>query len=183
MFSKNDYMNYESDSQIIDMKKYNGRVNIMEVQDPDAKFKMYEKIAIKNKATEYRDPLLGIWEKNVLAQVFFSSENEQIIQNGIRSGVYNMSNKKYVVAQQNSDQLKIVMRSIYLQNAKHQVNNITRQVEELNDLVLDYCISFVYSEAVSYVKYLEDQSTLVVPLERAKQSDRDFKQLQEKPWS
>ena len=51
------------------------------------------------------------------------------------------------------------MRSIYLQSAKHQSNNITKQVEDLNQLVLDYCISFVYAEAVSYVKYLEDQST------------------------
>lgn len=183
MLSKNDYVNYGSDNQIIDMKKYNGRVNIMDIEDPDAKFKMYERIAIKNKATEYRDPLLGIWEKNVLAQVYFSSKNEQIIQNGIRYGVYNMSNEKYVVAQQNCDQLKIIMRSIYLQFAKHKPDNITKQVEELNKLVLDYCVSFVYSEAVSYVKYLEDQSTLVIPLEHAKQSDRDFKQLQEKPWS
>jgi hypothetical protein len=170
------------DEKIIDMKKYNGRVNIMDVEDPDTKFKMYERILVKNKATAYREPLVGVLEDNVLAQVYFSAENEQIIQNGLRSGVYNMSKEKYVVAQQNSDHLKIIMRSIYLQYAQHKKIGITQQVDDLNKLVLDYCVPFVYNEAISYVKYLEDQSTLVVPLEHPSQSDRKFKQLQGRSW-
>lgn len=182
MLSDNAYVNYDSNMKILDMKKYNGRVNIIEDENIEDKFKMYERIAVKNKATEYRDPLLGIWEKNVLAQVYFSAGNEQILQNGIRSGVYNLSKEKFVPTQQNSDQLKIVMRSIYLQFAQHRPTDITGQVEVLNKLVLDYCVPFVYEEAVSYVKYLEDQSTLVMPLEHSLQSDRQYKQLQEKPW-
>jgi hypothetical protein len=75
---------------------------------------MYERTALKNKANGYSNPLDGILENNVLAQVYFSSGNEQILQNGIRAGVYKMSSEKYVVSQQNSDQLKIIMRSIYL---------------------------------------------------------------------
>ena len=169
--------------KIIQNDKYNGRVNVLEGEDDvNVKFRMYERIAVKNKATEYRDALLGVMEDNVLAQVYFSAANEQIIQNGIRAGVYNLSKDKYVVAQQNSDQLKIVMRSIYLQFARHSTIGITEQVEVLNKLVLDYCVPYVFSEAVSYVKYLRDQSTLVMPLEHALQSDRQYKQLQEKPW-
>jgi hypothetical protein len=171
-----------STNTIIDMKKYNGRVNIMEEQDPDAKFKMYERIAIKNKATEYRNATLGIWEDNLLSRVYFSAENEQILQNGIRSGVYNLSNQKFVASQQSSDNLKIVMRSIFLQFSQNKSTDITRQIEVLNKMVLNYCVPFVYNEAVSYVKYLEDQSTLVLPLENSMQSDRQYKQLQERPW-
>jgi hypothetical protein len=44
--------------------------------------------AIKNKATEYRNATLGIWEDSLLSHVYFSAENEQIIQNGIRSVLY-----------------------------------------------------------------------------------------------
>jgi hypothetical protein len=162
---------------------YNGRVNIMEGEDnAEIKFRMYERIAVKNKATEYRDALLGVLEENVLAQVYFSAGNEQILQNGIRAGVYNMSKDRYVVSQQNSDQLKIVMRSIYLQFARHSNTDVTGQVEVLNKMVLDYCVPYVYSEAVSYVKYLRDQSSLVMPLDHALQSDRQYKQLQEKSW-
>ncbi len=175
---------------ILDMTKYNeqmeknrfnGRVDIIS-EDPDAKLKMFEKIAIRNRATTYGESLNGVLEDNVLAQVFFSEGNIQIIQNAIRSGVFKMSNSKFNVPPQNIDALKIVMRSTYLQYAKHTATNITEQVEELNQLVLDYCIHFVYNESISYVKYLQDQNSLVVPLELHVRPDREYKQLQLKPW-
>jgi hypothetical protein len=162
---------------------YNGRINILEGEDdPNVKFQMYERMAVKNKASPYMDVLLGVLEDNLLSQVYFSAGNEQILQNGIRSGVYELSKEKYVVSQQNSDQLKIIMRSIYLQFARHNNTDITEQVKFLNNKVLDYCVPYVYSEAVSYVKYLNDQSTLVVPLEHSIKTDRQYKQLQQRPW-
>jgi len=172
----------DSNSRIIDMQKYNGRVNIIEPENPHIQFQMFEKIAIRNKATEYRGALTGTWEENVLGQVFFSSGNIQIIQNGIRAGVYAMSGDKYVIPPQNMDALKIIMRSIYLQYAKHYTSNITKQVEELNQLVLDYCVPFVYNEAHAYMKYLQDQSSLVVPLALPLHHDREYKQLELKNW-
>jgi hypothetical protein len=41
------------------------------------------------------------------------------IQNGIIHSVYDMSNKQYLIYKQSDNTLKIIMRSIYLQNAKH----------------------------------------------------------------
>lgn len=164
------------------LDKYNGRVNLMEAEDPMVQFQMFERIAIKNKATEYRNPLEGIWEQNILSQTFFSVENIQILQNGLRAGVYRLSKDQYVVPPQNLEALKIVMRSIYLQHAKHSPNQIREQVAKLNQLVLEYCVPFVYNECVSYIKYLQDQSTLVVPLDREVRPDREYKQLEMKPW-
>ena len=178
MFQDKGYEKYGNETSILDMENYNGRVNVLQEEDAEVKFKMYERTAVKNKASGYSNALGGILENNVLAQVFFSSGNEQILQNGIRAGVHKMSKGKFVVSQQNSDQLKIIMRSMYLQFAVHEKDNITSQVEALNKRVFGYCIPYVYAEAVSYVKYLKDQSTLVVPLERSMQPDRDFKQLQ-----
>jgi hypothetical protein len=168
-------------SQIIG-KQYNGRVNIIEQPSTNVLFQMQEKIGIRNKATEFREALNGIWETNVLSQVFFSAENIQIIQNGLRAGVYKMSNEKYVIAPQNIDTLKIIMRSIYLQYAEHYKNDITGQVERLNKLVLEYAVPSVYGEATGYVKYREDQSTLVIPLRWPQQSDREYKQLVLNPF-
>jgi hypothetical protein len=54
---------------------------------------------------------------------------------------------------------------IFLQYAKYHGDNITGQIEELNKLVLDYSIP-CYNESVAYLKYIRDQSSLVVPLER-----------------
>jgi hypothetical protein len=167
---------------IIDATKYNGKVNIIEPENPDIQFQMFEKIAIKNKATEYREALCGNWEDNVLAQVFFSKENIQIIQNGLRAGVYKMSDEKFVIPPQNLDTLKIIMRSIYLQYAEHYEDKITQQVEKLNSMVLDYAIPSVYGEAVSYMKYCQDQSSLVVPFEHPLHVDRVYKQLELKKW-
>jgi hypothetical protein len=167
---------------ILDMGRFNGRVNIVEPESPDAVFKMQERLAVKNKSTEYRNALSGIFEDNLLSKVFFSAENVQILQNGIRAGVYEMSEKKFVIAPQNVDTLKIVMRSIYLQYSEHREYDVTGQIERLNNLVLNYCVPTVFSEAVGYQKYRLDQSTLVVPLELPQHHDREYKQLQLKRW-
>ena len=160
----------------------NGRVNLFDQPDPELQFKLFEKVAVKNKATAYRAPLEGIWEDNILSQAFFSKENIQILQNGLRAGVHKLSKGKYFIPPQNQDQLKIIMRSTYMQYAKHQRDDIPGQIQKLNELVWDYSIPFVYNECVAYLKYLDDQSTLVVPLAREQPVDRDFKQLELKPW-
>lgn len=169
-------------NRILDMDRYNGRVNIVEPPSPNIVFQMQERIGIKNKASEYREALSGTWESNVLAQVYFSAENIQIVQNGLRAGVHKMSGEKFVIAPQNIDTLKVIMRSIYLQYAEHRVNDITGQVERLNKLVLDYAVPSVYNETMGYIKYCEDQSTLVVPLELPRHHDREYKQLELKRW-
>jgi hypothetical protein len=167
-------------SSITSPPEQNGRVHLL---DPvQARFDFSEKISIRNKATEYRDPVAGVWENNALAQIFFSAGNIQILQNGIRAGVFQHSQGKYVVPPQNMDALKTVMRSTYLQHAKHASTNLTQQVEVLNQLVWDYCIPFVYKESIAYNKYLVDQSTLVVPLAREMRPDRDYKQLVMNRW-
>lgn len=166
------------------VKKYNGQVNIISQPDPNAVFKMQEKIVIRNKSTDYNSALSGNdWEFNILAKTFFSAANIQILQNGLRAGVYKMSKEKQIVVPpQNTDHLKIIMRSTYLQHARHFPTNIREQVETLNKYVLDYAIPTVYNEAVGYLKYLEDKSTLVVPIDRPVQNDRNYKQLELKPW-
>ena len=93
-----------------------------------------------------------------------------------------MSNEKYIIAPQNIDTLKIIMRSIFIQHAEHNENDITGQIVKLNNLVLDYAVLNVYNEIDGYVKYCRDQSTLVVPLELPRQVDREFKQLEMKKW-
>jgi len=169
---------------ILDMEKYNGRVNLMDLPDKDTLFNMFEKVAIKNKSTEYRNPVVGILEDNMLAKVFFSSGNIQILQNGLRAGVYNMSKEKKInLPPQNIDNLKIIMRSMYLQYAEHREDiSVTHQVEVLNKIVLDYVIPTLYNEAMGYLKYIQDQSSLVRPLSLPATVDRDYKQLELKPW-
>jgi hypothetical protein len=74
------------------------------------------------------------------------------------------------------------MRSIFLQYAANKKNNITSQIQELNKMVLNYCIESVYGEAQGYIKYLYDASTLVVPISHPVMANNSDKELVLKPW-
>jgi len=164
--------------KILDLARYNGRVNLVELPPPEARFQLFERISIKNKATDYRGSLGNEWENNMLSQVFFCAENMQIIQNGIRAGVYSMSNQKIVVPPQNPDTIHTIMKSIYMQYGRHGTSDIRGEVQRLNEKVLDYAVPNTFNSAVSQLKYIRDASTLVSPIERPIQIDRDFKQLE-----
>jgi hypothetical protein len=74
------------------------------------------------------------------------------------------------------------MRDTFLQYATFEQGNITKQVERINMLLLEQLVPMLYSEAIGYLKYLEDQSRLVVPLELPQHHDRVYKQLELKPY-
>ena len=137
----------------------NGRVDILGPIGTPLNFA--DKIPINN-CESFRDALCGTWIDNPLSLVYFSKQNIEILQNAIKKGVYDKSNQQYIIGQQNCDELKIIMRSIYLQNSNNLPYNITNQVNKLNNLVLEYCIKQIYNEAVSYMKYKRDASTMYV---------------------
>jgi len=161
-------------------KVNNGRVDIKS-PNTSTLFEMYDKIPA-NQCVTFRNPTEGLWTDTYLSQTYFSQQNIQIIQNGIRAGVYNKSNGQYVIGPQDCDSLKIVMRSVYLQHAANQPNNITQQVAELNKIVLNYCIQQVYGEAQGYMKYIDDASTLVVPIAHPIMADNTDRELEFKTW-
>ena len=179
------FYTYSNEKPILDLEeaqKYNGRINIIQPPDIHKKFGMTEKIPIEHKSTDYRNAVKGDLEKNTLNTLFFSKENIQMLQNGIRVGVYEKSNQKYILSNQNENNLKIIMRNIYMDYAAYNPNTITQEIEKLNKLVLDYCVPMVYNESIAYEKYCYDQSTIVRPLELPKNHDRNFKQLELKPY-
>ena len=165
-------------------KSSNGRVDIInKTQGPDISnlFCMYDKIPANQCAT-FREPTIGQWDETPLSKAYFSKENIQIIQNGIRAGVYEKSKGHYIVAPQDCDSLKIIMRSVFLQHAANQPNNVPQQIAELNKIVLNYCIQQVYSEAQGYIKYVDDASTLVVPIAHPVQASNTDRTIEFKSW-
>ena len=161
-------------------KTTNGRIDI-KTPNTSTLFKMYDKIPA-NQCVTFRNATEGLWSQTPLSQAFFSQQNIQIIQNGIRAGVYNRSNGQYVIGPQDCDSLKIVMRSVFLQYSANQPNNYQQQITQLNKIVLEYCIQQVYSEAQGYMKYVDDASTLVVPLSHPVMTSNNDRQLELKPW-
>jgi hypothetical protein len=161
-------------------KVTNGRVDI-KTPNTSTLFQMYDKIPA-NQCVTFRNATEGLWSSSSLSNAFFSQQNIQIIQNAIRAGVYNRSNGQYTIGPQDCDSLKIVMRSVFLQNSANQPNNITQQIIQLNKIVLDYCIQQVYGEAQGYMKYIDDASTLVVPISHPVMANDNDRQLELKPW-
>jgi hypothetical protein len=158
----------------------NGRVDIKSPNTSNL-FAMFDKIPANQCAT-FRNPTEGLWDETYLSKAFFSHQNIQLIQNGIRAGVYYKSNSQYLIGPQDCDSLKIIMRSIYLQYSANQPNNLTQQIEELNKIVLNYCIQQVYGEAQGYLKYIDDASTLVVPIAHPVMANNTDRTLELKTW-
>ena len=162
------------------MAQYSGKINIMG-PNISTKFSMMDKIPV-NTNTNYQNVLTGNFERSRLSDAYFSKQNIQIIQNGIRKGVYDKSQQKILIDNQPEDQIVTVMRSMYLQHSKNLEINIAQQIEELNAHVLQYCINNIFNEAVAYLKYKEDASTMHRPMQRPIYSNKTNKTLEQKPW-
>ena len=158
----------------------NGRVDIMG-PNVSTKFSMMDRIPVNTK-TNYLNSLTGNFERSRLSDTFFSQQNIQIIQNGLRKGVHDKSNGKILIDNQPQDQIVSVMRSMYLQHSKNLEINIPQQIQELNNYVLNYAINNVYTEAVAYMKYREDSSKMHMPMTAPIYSNKTNKTLEHKPW-
>ena len=162
------------------MNNQNGRVNIMG-PNLTTKFSMMDKIPI-NTNTNYQNVLTGNFERSRLSDAFFSQQNIQIIQNSLRKGVHDKSGGTILIDNQPHDSIVSIMRSMYLQHSKNLETNIPGQIQELNNYVLNYAINNVYSEAVAYIKYRQDASTMHVPMSAPIYSNKTNKTLEQKPW-
>lgn len=168
--------NYQSNVN----NQLNGRVDIKTPNTSDL-FAMYDKIPA-NQCSTFRNPTEGLWDNTKLSLSFFSQANIQMIQNGLRAAIYKKSNGQYVIGEQDCDSLKIIMRSIFLQYSANQPQHIAQQVENLNKMVLDYCTEQVYSEAQGYMKYLNDVSTLAIPIAHPVMADNTDRELVFNGW-
>lgn len=160
------------------MSNSNGRVDI-DGPNIETKFSMVDKIPV-NTNVNYLNSLTGNMERSRLSDAYFSLENIEIIQHGIRKGVYDKSNQKILIDNQPKDNIVTVMRAIYLQYSKNLDTDITSQINELNNLVLDFCIKNVYSEALAYLNYKRDASNMYTLMSAPIYSSKTNKTLQQK---
>ena len=111
------------------------------------------------------DMLRGNWDHTALSDTFFTRRNVDVIQKAIKNEVYRMSGpKRYQIDDQDVDEIKMIMRAMYLQYAKNNEFDVEGQIKELNDLVIKWCAPRIMSEIDQYSYYLNDISHLPVPL-------------------
>ena len=136
----------------------NGRIDIIS-PTLNNQFELSDKIPVHTTAA-FRDAMTGNWMNTPLSLAYFSSQNITILQNNIRKGVFDKSNGEFIIGMQDEDELKIIMRSVFLQNSINLETNIREQIRDLNALVESYAIDQVYKEAISYLKYKRDASNM-----------------------
>ena len=135
----------------------NGRIDLL--GPIGTQFNFADQIPVKE-CTSYCNALNGVWTDTQLSKEYFSVENIKRLQELLIRGVLERSNGQYHIGYQDCDQLKIIMRAIYLQNTKNLPDKIPDQLNKLNNLVLEYAVPQVYNEAVGYMKYLRAVSTM-----------------------
>jgi len=141
---------------------YNGRVNAINNNN---------KLKFTNQKINVSENPTNITSRNQsctkLSDLYFSNDNINILQYGIRNRILNESNGEIFIGRQSDDELKIIMRSIYYQYGKNLDNDIMGQIRDLNEKVLDWSIPRIISNMKQYNRYIQDISTMPVPLERA----------------
>lgn len=148
----------------------NGRVNLEERasaggQAP-ADFPGYKYQTTAEKGFE-TDMLRGNWETTPVSQAFFCPENIRVLQNAIRRYVFERSQPKgYVIDDQSVDELKIIMRAIYYQYARNLPFDVAKQVGDLNELVVNWSGPHILSAVDHYYYYLNDISHMPVPMQQ-----------------
>ena len=121
---------------------------------------------IFNTTQEYS--VKGIQEQSGVSKTFFSNGNIEIIQSTIRYKIY--KNTKQIIDHQSSNEISVVMRSIFLQygNAVVSSDNIVNEVKKLNDMVVDFCVGQITTQLKQYNGYLNKMTTLPIPIEHPK---------------
>ena len=140
----------------------NGRLNLGE-EGGTSTF-LQDKIPVSSQSNHTNIMGVNDMETTKLSCTYFSKENIKIIQNAIRAGVYEMSKQQYIIDNQDPEIINTIMRSIFLQYSSNLEEKISQQIEELNKLVIDYCVPKLYVEARSYLIYKKDVSTLSIPM-------------------
>lgn len=138
--------------------KENGRVIFKE----NNQFMLADQFRNKEEITSYSSSMNGLWYNTVLSNTYFSGENIKYIHDNIRHIVYKKTN--YIIDQQNIDTIKNIMRSFFLKFSKNNKDDLKNQILVLNNLVIDFCVKEIIPSLESYLKYIEDVSTIPDPI-------------------
>ena len=114
-------------------------------------------------STHYEDPKLAygstfqqqatirIHTGTPVNQAFFSEANIKYLQDEIRYRVWIKSDKKHIIDPQRLDDLKTVMRSYYLQYSANVPGEERKEIIELNERVMAFCVDDILGAINMYL--------------------------------
>jgi len=106
----------------------------------------------------------NITARTPLSDTFFSTENQNFLQNAIRHQVWKQTGGKVVIGRQSDTELSVAMRSIFFMYSNNLPNDIQGQIRELNQQVLNQTVPIVLTNVKQYQGYLYDVQHMPMPI-------------------
>jgi hypothetical protein len=176
--------------------EYNGRVDIMtQSSQIRSKYPTFH-VCDNPQSSDGYDIVSGNISDTPISALFFSKKNIDALQSGICNRVFNQTEGKYNISKQSETELKIIMRSFYLDSLRGGVPllqdgvqpldssvSIVSRVRKLNEKVLDWSVPRIINNIRQYERYKSDVSQLPKTMERPSfVSSAGSKSLEFKPF-
>jgi hypothetical protein len=154
-------------------------INGLENLKPGTKFNLMEKDDLSPESNT-RFLIKNIYGESLLAELFFSYQNIENVQNVIKYLVHKYTNE--IIDKQSTTELLVIMRSIYLEYSEHPeiINddmtndqkqklllNYKKEVDRLNQIVFNNIVPKLVSQLQQYIDYLRDVSQQPKQMERS----------------
>jgi len=94
-------------------------------------------------------------QENLVYNTFFSNKNIEKLQQQLIYYVFILSNKKFLIPKQNALTLKQVMTFFHLNYSYDIPNNVDKQVDRLNKILIEKIAPSIIVELKQYVIYLQ----------------------------
>lgn len=104
-------------------------------------------------------------EETPLNRVFFSEANMDVIQNRVIELVEQLGNVR--ISRQSDIDIKLIMRSYYLQYARNDPTEVSNELAELNDRVVNFAANRIMVEVKAYKFYRKDIMDFPEPIARS----------------
>lgn len=112
------------------------------------------------------EPQISTLEASPVRDTFFSSMNVGVLQHCIAHAVLRASQGQDAISRQSDTELRLVMRSVYLQYGRNVPFDVAAQVRELNQHVLDFAVPNIRSAVALYRTFQRDIASPIQPLDR-----------------
>jgi hypothetical protein len=136
-----------------------------------------------------------MYGSNLFSSVFFSSQNVENLQKLIRFAVYKETNE--IIDNQSENELLIIMRSIFLtypnfppefkrgmslERLNHIKSEYQKEVNRLNEIIVNETVPDIVSQIKQYKDYLRDSSRvsyIETPKDTSIKGQRQYKSITE----
>jgi hypothetical protein len=107
------------------------------------------------------------YSQEPVGQVFFSERNIKRLQKQIKDVIYEKSNHKFIVDEdQDPADILVAMRGVYQLHGKFMMTKIVHQVKDLNKKLVNFVVPDMMTQIKQYYGYLKDVNEPLKPIDR-----------------